>query len=886
MDIFSLFGKITINYSDAVNNIEKVSKSAKDTAEKLEDVDKKADGAGESVEDAGKSAKNADGSFSTWKATLANLASNVITKFVSGCTNLAKSVVGLGTDFTATMSEVKAISGASDEQMKKLEETARRFGATTVFSATDAAEALKYMSLAGWDADTSAGALGGVLNLAAAAGMELGKASDMVTDYLSAFGMEADKSAYFADLLAYAQSHSNTTAEQLGEAYRNCAANLNAAGQDVETVTSLLEGMANQGLKSSEAGTALTAIMRDITNAMDDGAISIGDTTVAVADSNGNFRDLTDILKDVESATNGMGDAEKAAALSSTFTADSTKGLNLILNEGVDKITGYEDALRKSKGAAEDMSNTMNDNLKGDLANANSAFEELGLKLYDKVEPALREIVQYVTNDVVPGLTSLVENADKVVPAVVGIATALGVLKVELAISSLIKTATKSWEAYKAATKGATVAQWLLNEAQLASPAVMIIALIAGLVAAIVVLWNTNEDFRNKVIEIWNDVKEKISAAIESIKQVFTELADKAKQILEDIQSSVSEKLTAISEFVSAVWETIKNVVTVGLLFIEELINAAFQLITLPFQFIWENCKEEITAAWEDIKNVVSKALDTIKNTISKVWNAIASALSPILNKIKTAIGNAWDTIKSKISSVLSAIKSVITNVWNSIKTTVSGVMNSIKSVFSTAWDAIKTKISSVINSIKSVISSGLNAAKSTVSDILGAIKSKFSSIWDDCKSVVSNAIEKIKSVMHFSWSLPHLKMPHFTITGKFNLNPPSVPHFGIEWYKKAMDAGMIMNQPTIFGYNAKTGQLMGGGEAGSETVVGTQNLMSMIDEAVKNASGNGETETLKAIFLWMKNGGLRDLLIDVLTNYVEFDMDGREVGRLVRKYA
>lgn len=142
-----------------------------------------------------------------------------------------------------------------------LEDTAREFGSTTVFSATEAAEALKYMSLAGWSVEESTSALGGVLDLAAAAGMGLAKASDMVTDYLSAFGMKASESAYFADMLAYAQSHSNTTAEQLGEAYRNCAANLNAAGQDVETVTSLLEAMANQGYKGSEAGTALAAIM-------------------------------------------------------------------------------------------------------------------------------------------------------------------------------------------------------------------------------------------------------------------------------------------------------------------------------------------------------------------------------------------------------------------------------------------------------------------------------------------------------------------------------------------------------------------------------------------------------------------------------------------------
>ena len=196
-----------------------------------------------------------------------------------------------------------------------------------------------------------------------------------------------------------------------------------------------------------------------------------------------------------------------------------------------------------------------------------------------------------------------------------------------------------------------------------------------------------------------------------------------------------------------------------------------------------------------------------------------------------------------------------------------------------------------MINGVKSTISSGLNAAKSTVSNVLGAIKERFSSIFEGAKNIVSNAINRIKSFFNFSWSLPHLKLPHISISGSFNLKPPSVPHFGIEWYKKAMSDGMIMNQPTIFGYNAKSNQFLAGGEAGSETVVGTQNLMDMIQEAVNNAgSGNGDSEAtralLEAIFNWMRNGGLYKLLIDVLTNGVEFEFDNREIARLVKKYA
>ena len=269
------------------------------------------------------------------KGVLANLVAEGIRKALDGLKDLAADALETGRTFESSMSEVQAISGATGEDLKLLSDTAKEFGASTVFSASESADALKYMALAGWDAHQSTDALGGVLNLAAASGMDLAKASDMVTDYLSAFGMQAKDSAYFADLLAYSQSNSNTSAEQLGEAYKNCAANLNAAGQDIETTTSLLAMMANQGLKGSEGGTALTAVMRDMTAKMKDGAIAIGDTNVQVMDAEGNYRDLTDILKDVEKATDGMGDAQKATALASTFTSDSIKGLNLILNAGV-----------------------------------------------------------------------------------------------------------------------------------------------------------------------------------------------------------------------------------------------------------------------------------------------------------------------------------------------------------------------------------------------------------------------------------------------------------------------------------------------------------------------------------------------------------------------
>lgn len=316
----------------------------------------------------------------------------------------AKYVVEVGSNFEASMDKVAALSGASGSALDALTEKAKELGASTMFSASEVADAFGYMALAGWDTKSMLDGIDGVLNLAAASGMDLADASDIVTDQLSAFGLEASDAAKFVDEMAYAQANSNSTTTQLAEAFSNCAANMHAAGQDVETTTSFLEAFANQGIKGSEAGTKLSAIMRDITAKMKDGKIQIGDTAVAVTDANGNFRDMTDIMTDVEAATRGMGSAERSAALSATFTSRSIGGLNMILTEGMDAISGYEQDLRKADGTAANMAGTMQSNLKGAVTELNSATEGLGVALYEKVQGPLTSAVETATK-LISGIT-------------------------------------------------------------------------------------------------------------------------------------------------------------------------------------------------------------------------------------------------------------------------------------------------------------------------------------------------------------------------------------------------------------------------------------------------------------------------------------------------
>jgi TP901 family phage tail tape measure protein len=1032
VDVATEQGETSDEARELARQIQDLSSELHENKTKLSDAEYAADKLDNSLEEVESSAKKADDGFTMFKATLANLAADAIMRAVDGIKNLVGNVIELGQNFTSTMSEVSAISGATGEDFEKLEACAREYGATTVFSASNAAEALKYMSLAGWDADQSTSALGGVLNLAAASGMELGAASDMVTDYLSAFAMEAGDAAYFADLLSYAQSHSNTTAEALGEAYKNCAANLNAAGQDVETVTSLLEGMANQGYKGSEAGTAMAAIMRDITNGMKDGAIKIGETSVAVMDAQGNFRDLTDILTEVEAATNGMGDAERAVALSSTFTADSTKGLNLILNEGMDNIAGYEEELRGASGSAEEMANIMNDNLSGDVAAMNSAFEELGLKIYDALESKLRAGVQFITNGVIPAIEWLGGHIPEVTIAVSGLGAVIAAMnwgtissKIAMVKGALVKLA--------AALGGVSL------------PAIAIIAVITAVALAFTNLWKNNEEFRNKITAIWDGIKAKfdefgqgivdrlnalgfefeditevmkavwdgfcevlapifegvfqqisnilnealdiltglfdifagiftgdwdmvwqgvqeifgavwdfVVATFESWISTFTSLADTVlgwfgtdwetvwtnvktffsdtwnaissffsgiltgiktfftdtwnaivsffSGILSGIYSSVTGTMTEIHDtftniwdsitgFLSGAWETIKNIVTVGIMAVKEIISAAFQIITLPFRFIWENCKDTVLSIWETIKSVIGEKIDAVKekittvttaisNVASAAWNAISSTASSLWEGIKGTIGSKIDAAKEKVSTATSTITSVASSAWSSVSSTasslwstisstvsskisaassaVSSATSTITSVASSAWSSVSSAASSKWESVRSTISSKLSSAQSTVSSLMSGITStmssglssalstvsgKFSSIYSTISSkmsaardAVGNAISALKSKFNFSWSLPHLKLPHVSISGSFSINPPSVPHFGISWYKD----GGILTRPTIFG--AAGNNLLAGGEAGAEAVVPLATLWDKLETMITSVFNTAST--------------------------------------------
>ena len=334
--------------------------------------------------------------------------------------------VKVGADYEKQMSKVQAITTAGTEDMEKLKAATRDIGISAEFvaTATEAGEAMEYMGLAGWDTGQIMANLPAVLNTATAAAMDLGETSDIITDYLTAFNMKTDEAARLADVMAYAQSNSNTSIEQLAGAYRNCAANANSMGYEVEEVTADLAMMANQGLKGERAGTALNAVYRDLTQKMKNGAVAINGHTVAVQDQAGNYRKLSDIITDVQGATAGMGTAERNAALMAVFTSESLRGLNLLLNAGGRASAEFAAELRNSSGAAETAAAVMRDNLAGDIDVTKGKLEAAGLEIYDVLEPALRSVVG-VAGDVAGAFAEMDSGTQKLIVTAGSLAAAV-----------------------------------------------------------------------------------------------------------------------------------------------------------------------------------------------------------------------------------------------------------------------------------------------------------------------------------------------------------------------------------------------------------------------------------------------------------------------------
>ena len=678
---------------------------------------------------------NAGTRFEALGSSLKTVGSTITTAVSLPLLALGAGAIKTASDFEAGMSKVSALSGATGDDLKMLEDKAREMGASTKYSATESAEALSYMALAGWDAEQMAAGLEPSLKLAGAAGMDLVLATDIVTDTMSMFGMEASEATKMTDMLAYAQANSNTDVQQLGEALKYCGASANAMGYDLADTTALLGTFADQGLKGSSAGTTLNAMFRDMKKNAKDGAIAIGETNVSIVDANGNYRDMTDILADVQKATEGRTQAERDMALSSIWGTEALKGVNMAFEAGVPKIREFEDGIRKSDGAASEMYDTMQNNLQGAIDNMKSAFEGLLITIGQRLIPIFQNLVEGITN-VFTWFNNLNPAIQNVIIGIGGFLAILGplllivgnviifIVKLSTSISALVTF-------FSAGGAGAGLLSAAIGA--LSGPIGIAIGVITALIAVGVLLYNNWDTIKAKCSEVWNSIKETVSTVWNNIKTSTTE-------VWNNIISALSEA-----------WDTIKTVTRPAVDFIKDIVSSAWNFISTTTSTIWNSIKGIIQSVWELIKSIIDLGVAVVKLAITTAWNAIKTVTTTVWNAIKSVIQTVWNAIKpivttganavkSVVTTVFNAVKSVVTTIWNSIKTVIQTAWNGIKSVVSTGANLVKSTVSSVFSTLTDIMTAPFKAAQSVISGILGGITSAINKVTSAISSIGGKA--------------------------------------------------------------------------------------------------------------------------------------------------
>ena len=635
--------------------------------------------------------------------TTGSTISSVGTKMLpvtAGITALGTAAVTTAANFDTSMSQVQAtmgitkdsmstVNGQSVNTMDTLGELAKKMGSETAFSASECAEALNYLALAGYDTEAMTKTLPTVLNLAAAGNINLADASDMVTDAMSALGLGVDDAETMVDQMAKTASSSNTSVSQLGEGILTIGATAKSIKGGTAELNTALGLLANNGIKGAEGGTHLRNIILSLQNPTDAAAKSLKQLGVDVYDSEGNMRSMNDILGDLNGSMDGMTSEEKSNIIGNIFNKTDLSSVNALLANTGDTWDDLQSSITKSGGAAQDMADTQLDNLSGQITILKSALEGLAISFGELLMPAIKQIVTWI-QAFVDKLNSMDDNTKKVIVTIALIIAAIAPVlivigKVVSAVGSIMTIVPKLASAFGVVQKAFAA----LNATMLANPIVLIIAAIAALVAAFIYLWNTNEDFRQFWINLWETVK-----------------------------------TTAI-----AVWNAITTFFT-----------NAWNAIVTTATTLWTSLKTFFSTLWTGIKTIFTTVVTAISTFLTTAWNGIQTAVTTVFTAIKTTIITIFTAIKTFITTVATGIKTAVTTafttMWTGITTTIGNIVTTIKSGFNTAVDFIK-------GLAKSALTWG--------SDIIDGIVTGIKNCIGKVKDAVSNVAETIKSYLHFS---------------------------------------------------------------------------------------------------------------------------------------
>lgn len=818
-------GKESAAAKELGGKIDELSGDLKENKDKLKEAADAADDLDQSLEE------TSSGGVSTFSVALGNLIANVVSSAISKLKDLVTETINVGKSFDSSMSQVAAVSGATGDELQALRDKAKEMGATTQFTASEAADAFNYMAMAGWKTEQMIDGIPGVLNLAAASGTDLATTSDIVTDALTAMGYAAEDAGRLADVMAAASSNANTNVQMMGETFKYAAPVTGALGYSMEDTAIAVGLMANSGIKASQAGTSLRGtlsrltkptkemtatmaelglIVTDTTNKVDSDKLkkaqnSVANKTAAMekaqisynaavkkygADSDqarkamigletaqrnlttaqeelakvqngqqlttyknttllqneqGEMLSLMEVMQLLREKMGGLDEAQQAQAASALFGQEAMSGMLAIINASEGDFNKLTEAVKNSEGAAESMAGTMLDNLGGDMTKLGSQFEGVQLAIYEKFEPALRKGVEALSG-LLDAVSWLVAHGSEVTAVITGIAAAVGTY---VAYTTALQIMKNGWMSLAIVQKAVAAGQAALNAVMAMNPIGLVVAAIAGLVAAFVVLWKKSEAFRNFWLGLWETIKDAAGAAWEWIKETFgaigeffsgiwsgisegaSALWDAVTGFFSDGAEAVKGVWSSISGFFSGIWDGIKAIwSTVAKWFDENVVQPIIAFFTPLVEFF--------SAAWNIIKELAVGCWETIKI----VWSAVTEWFKTnIIDPVVTFFTELWDNIKNAAQ----AAWDFIAGVWQAVSEWFdTNVIQPVAQFFVDLWDGIGAAASAAWDFIKSVWQAVSGWFKNT---IIQPVANFFTGMWDGLKNGASKAWDGIKSV-------------------------------------------------------------------------------------------------------------------------------------------
>lgn len=636
----------------------------------------------------------------------------------------------LGVDFEKAMSEVAAVSGASADELKALEQSARDAGATTDKSAREAADALKYMALAGWDVETSQQALLPVLKLSSAAGMDLGRTSDLVTDSMSSMSMSVDELDRYLDVVSHTQSKANTSAEGMMEAYVKAGGTFKNMNVPLEESAAWIGVLANRGMKGAEAGNSLNSVMVNLSGSTDKTRGIFEELGIEIYDSQGNYIGLEATLEKLNGKFENMTEAEKNYYMAQLVGKSQIDTMTKLLDGLGDEYHDLKGSINVADGALEDMYDTATNNTMGAINNLKSALEELALKIFENLKPAIDSIVE-VVQKVTDKFNSLSPEMQETIVKVGVMVAAIGPLlmigaKLLAGMAGVIKTVLKI-------IKGGKLLVGVISAVSV--PIGPLILIIGGLVAAVTAAITV---FKN-----WGDISEWIKGKYDQLKNWFSNtfgpFIERSKEVVTNFTETVQLKLSELKEKVQFIFDTIREVVGhIVVNLVEQVVNL-FDGLSMQVVTIVDGLATILEGIFEIIYTVVTTPIKLLKQLVTGDFEGMRETVSQSMEQLSEGLGLIFTGIKDMITGTVENIKDTAINAFNILRERVTGIFTSLQDSMNTIANGIKTGVTNAFTTLRDGVVNTVNNMRTRVTNVFQGLRSGITNIANGLRNGVVN---------------------------------------------------------------------------------------------------------------------------------------------------